>query len=295
MNRGKNNLIVTFLAAPLALYTVFVLIPYFSSFYFAFTRWSGLSANITFNGLNNFIKLYHDEKFWSALSHNGIAVLVLPPIVMAMGLFFAFLFTQGIRFGKFFRISFFFPQVLSVVIVAVMWGYIYHPTVGLLNGFLDKLGVTAMHSFPWLGDRRTVFGSVLAVVVWQSVGFYMVLFVAGMRAIPQDYFDAAKVDGANPWAIFWKVTIPLLWDTIRTALIFLAIGAMDLFAIVTVMTNGTGGPSRAADVVPVYLYSKAFSEGQFGYATAMGLALLIIVLGLSILTLRFTARESVEY
>jgi N-acetylglucosamine transport system permease protein len=295
MNRGKNGLIVSFLAAPLALYTIFVLIPYFSSFIFAFTRWSGLSANITFNGLNNFIKLYKDEKFWNALSHNGIALLVLPPVVIAIALFFAFLFTQGIRYGKFFRISFFFPQVLSVVIVAVLWGFIYHPTIGVLNAVIESLGFTQLHSFPWLGDRKTVFFAVLAVVIWQAVGFYMVLFVAGMQAIPQDYFEAARVDGASPWAIFWNITVPLLWDTIRTAIIFLAIGAMDLFAIVTVMTNGTGGPSRAADVVPVYLYSKAFSEGQFGYATAMGLVLLIIVLGLAIISLRFTARESVEY
>jgi N-acetylglucosamine transport system permease protein len=181
------------------------------------------------------------------------------------------------------------------VIVAVLWGFIYHPTIGLLNAALQPLGIAAMKSFPWLGDRGTVFGSVLAVVVWQSVGFYMVLFIAGMQSIPQDYFEAAKIDGASPWGIFWYVTVPLIWDTIRTGIVFLAIGAMDLFAIVTVMTNGTGGPSRAADVVPVYLYSKAFSEGQFGYATAMGLVLLIIVLGLSIITLRFTARETVEY
>jgi N-acetylglucosamine transport system permease protein len=295
MNRGKNGLIVSFLALPLALYTLFLIIPYFSSFIFAFTRWSGLSADIRFNGVNNFIKLFNDEKFWNALSHNGIALLVLPPIVIGIGLFFAFLFTQGLKFEKFFRISFFFPQVLSVVIVAVLWGFVYHPTIGVLNSFIGLFKITSMQSFPWLGDRGTVFGSVLAVVIWQSVGFYMVLFVAGMQAVPSDYYEAARVDGANPWDIFWSLTVPLIWDTIRTAIVFLAIGAMDLFAIVTVMTNGTGGPSRAADVVPVYLYSKAFSEGQFGYATAMGLVLLVIVLGLSIVSLRFTAREAIEY
>ncbi len=295
MNRGKNSLIVTFLAIPLALYTVFLLVPYFSAFGFAFTRWSGLSANIRFNGLNNFIKLFSDEKFWNALSHNGIALLVLPPIVIGIALFFAFLFTQGTKFSRFFRITFFFPQVLSVVIVAVLWGFIYHPTIGILNSLLELLGVAGAKSFPWLGNRATVFGAVLAVVVWQSVGFYMVLFVAGMQTIPPDYYEAARVDGANPWNMFWGLTVPMLWDTIRTAIVFLAIGAMDLFAIVTVMTNGTGGPSRAADVVPVYLYSKAFSEGQFGFATAMGVVLLVLVLALSILSLRFTARESFEY
>ena len=295
MNRGKNGLIVSFLALPVALYTLFVLLPYFSAMVFAFTRWSGLSANIRFNGANNFIKLWNDAKFWNALSHNGIALVVLPPVIIGLGLFFAFLFTQGISLSRFFRITFFFPQVMSVVVVAVLWSFIYHPTIGLLNGLLTGLGLSQFANFPWLGDRGTIFGAVLAMVVWQSVGFYMVLFVAGMQGIPSDYYEAAKIDGANSWVMFWNVTVPLLWDTIRTAIIFLAIGAMDLFAQVTVMTNGTGGPSRAADVVPTYLYSTAFSDGQFGYATAMGLVLLILVLALSIVSLRFTAREALEY
>jgi N-acetylglucosamine transport system permease protein len=295
MNRGKNGLIVSFLALPIALYTIFVLLPYCSAMIFAFTRWSGLSANIRFNGVNNFIKLYNDTKFWNALSHNGIALVILPPIIIGLGLFFAFLFTQGIRFSRFFRIAFFFPQVMSVVVVAVLWDFIYHPTIGVLNAVIGLLGITQLQNFPWLGDARTVFGAVLGVVIWQSVGFYMVLFVAGMQSIPSDYYEAAKIDGASSWKMFWSVTVPLLWDTIRTAIIFLAIGAMDLFAIVTVMTNGTGGPSRAADVVPTYLFSTAFSDGQFGYATAMGLVLLILVLILSIVSLRFTAREALEY
>lgn len=295
MNRGKNGLIVSFLALPLTLYAVFLLFPYFSSFGFAFTRWSGLSANIRFNGLSNFIKLFNDDKFWNALSHNGIALLVLPPVVIGIALFFSFLFTQGLKFARLYRISYFFPQVLSVVIVGVLWDFIYHPTIGILNSVLTGIGLDWFKSFAWLGDRSTVFGSVLAVVVWQNVGFYMVLFIAAMQTIPQDYFEAARVDGANAWTMFWNITVPLIWDTVRTAIVFLAIGAMDLFAIVTVMTNGTGGPSRAADVLPVYLYSKAFSEGQFGYATAMGLVLLLVVLVLSILSLRFTARESYEY
>ena len=295
MNRGKNGLIISFLAIPLLLYAVFLLFPYFSSFGFAFTRWSGLSADIRFNGLTNFIKLFNDAKFWNALSHNGIALLVLPPVVIGIALFFSFLFTQGLKFARLYRISYFFPQVLSVVIVGVLWDFIYHPTIGVLNSVLTAVGLDWFKSFAWLGDRGTVFGSVLAVVVWQNVGFYMVLFIAAMQTIPQDYFEAARVDGANAWTMFWNITVPLIWDTIRTAIVFLAIGAMDLFAIVTVMTNGTGGPSRAADVLPVYLYSKAFSEGQFGYATAMGLVLLLLVLLFSILSLRFTARESYEY
>lgn len=295
MKREERTLIFSFLAIPVALYALFVLVPYGAAMVVAFTRWRALSANITFTGFNNFIKLYRDEQFWQALSHNGIALIVLPIATLSLALFFAFLFTQGIRMARLFRVIFFFPQVLSAVVVAVLWGFIYHPTVGLLNAFLELIGIESLANFTWLGDPKTVFGSILVVVIWQSVGFYMVLFVSGMEGIPHEYYEAARLDGAVGWALFRNITVPLLWETIRTSLVFVAIGAMDLFAIVTVMTNGTGGPSQAADVVPVLLYRTAFTNGEFGYAAAIGVALLLIILGLSFLSLRLTQRETVQY
>ena len=153
MNRGKNTLIVSFLAVPLALYVLFVLAPYASALIFAFTRWSGLSANITFNGFNNFIKLYSDEKFWNALSHNAIALIVLPPIIAAIALFFAFIFTQGIKFARGFRIAYFFPQVLSVVIVAVLWGFIYGLILYVaMNYVVAPLSAAATGQFAGLSE-----------------------------------------------------------------------------------------------------------------------------------------------
>lgn len=295
MKREERTLIFSFLAIPVSIYALFVLVPYGAAMVVSFTRWRALSANITFNGFNNFIKLYRDEQFWQALSHNGIALIVLPLATLTLALFFAFLFTQGIRMARLFRVIFFFPQVLSAVVVAVLWGFIYHPTVGLLNAFFELIGIDALANFTWLGDPKTVFGAILVVVIWQSVGFYMVLFVSGMEGIPNDYYEAARLDGAVGWALFTNITVPLLWETIRTSLVFLAIGAMDLFAIVTVMTNGTGGPSQAADVVPVLLYRTAFTNGEFGYAAAIGVALLLIILGLSALSLRLTQRETVQY
>jgi N-acetylglucosamine transport system permease protein len=294
--RGQNTLIFSFLVIPLVLYSVFVLAPYIVAMLVSFTRWRGLSMNITFYGVTNFVNLWNDDKFWNALGHNLQALVVLPPITIFLALLFAFLFTQGIRFSRFFRITYFFPQVMSTVIIGVLWGFIYHPTIGILNGVITALGITDLINFPWLGDVHTVFPAILSVVVWQAVGFYMVLFVSGMSGIPNDYYEAARIDGANSWTLFWNITLPLLWETIRTAIVFIAIGGMDLFAIVTVMTNGLGGgPSRAADVVPTYLSQTAFMDSRWGYATAMGVVLMLLILGLSILSLRFTRRDSVEY
>jgi N-acetylglucosamine transport system permease protein len=294
--RGQNTLIFSFLVIPLVLYSVFVLAPYLSAMLVSFTKWRGMSMNITFYGVTNFVNLFNDDKFWNALSHNLQALVVLPPITIFLSLLFAFLFTQGIRFSRFFRITYFFPQVMSTVIIGVLWGFIYHPTIGILNGVITALGITDLVNFPWLGDVRTVFPAILSVVIWQAVGFYMVLFVSGMSGIPNDYYEAARIDGANSWHLFWNITLPLLWETIRTAIVFIAIGGMDLFAIVTVMTNGLGGgPSRAADVVPTYLSQTAFMDSRWGYATAMGVVLMLLILGLSILSLRFTRRDTVEY
>lgn len=295
MNQGKRGLIVSFLAVPLLLYGVFVLVPYIAAMVFAFTKWRGLSANISFNGINNFIKLSNDSNFLNALSHNGVALIVLPVCIVGLALFFAFLFTQGIRFARFFRITFFFPQVMSTVVVAVLWSFIFHPTIGLINGTATALGISGLKGFPWLGNASTVFPAVLAVTIWQAVGFYMVMFVAGMQNIPTSYYEAAKIDGATPWVLFWQITVPLLWDTLRTAIIFLAAGAMDLFALVNVMTNGSGGPSRGADVLSTYMYQTAFTRSEFGYASAMGLVLLLIVLGISLVSMRLTARDSLEF
>jgi N-acetylglucosamine transport system permease protein len=133
----------------------------------------------------------------------------------------------------------------------------------------------------------------MAVVVWQSVGFYMVLFIAGIQSIPTTYYEAAVLDGANRATMFLRITLPLLWDHVQVALVYIGIAALDFFTIVAVMTEG--GPNRASDVVAYYLYTTAFRYGQFGYATAMGVALLLLTLGLSVVTLRVTQRERIEF
>ena len=295
MKYGQRSFIFTFLFIPVVVYLVFVALPYVTSMAVSFTKWRGLSMNITFNGINNYIKLFSDENFWGALSHNGIALVSLPPIIIIIALFFAFLFTQGIRGGGFFRIAFFFPQVMSAIIVGVLWSFVYHPTIGMLNGFMGILGIKSLQNFPWLGDPSSVFACILAVTVWQAVGFYMVLFITGMESIPPHFYEAARLDGASSFVMFTQITIPMLWEAIRTAIVFLALGAMDMYAIVMIMTNGSGGASRAADVVPRYMVEAAFQNGEWGYATAMAVVLMLIILVLSILSLRFTRRETVEF
>jgi N-acetylglucosamine transport system permease protein len=291
----KYRLIVPFLAPSLLLYAVFVLWPFGQSFYVALTQWRGVSPNKKFVGLDNFDKLIHDHFFWNALKHNGIMLVVLPIITITIALFFAVLFTQGgkgVKGAGFYRVVFFFPQVMSVVIIGVLWSYVYHPTIGALNSFLGGVGLESLER-PWLGDPGMALAAVTAVLVWQAVGFYMVLFIAGIQSIPVTFYEAATLDGATRWTSFRHITLPLVWEHMQVALVYIGIVALDLFAIVQVMT--AGGPNRATEVVAYYMYNTAFSYSEYGYATAIGVTLLFMTLTLSVLTLTLTRREKLEF
>lgn len=295
MKYGQRRFIIGFLAIPLVLYVVFVVLPYSSALLIAFTRWRGVSMNITWNGLNNFIKLAGDALFFNALGNNLEVLITLPVITIALALLFAALFTRGLRGQRFFRTTFFFPQVLSMAVVGVLFNFVYHPTLGILSNTFKALGVKQLATFPWLGDAATVLPAIIFVAIWQATGFYMVLFIAGMGSIPVEFYEAAKIDGASEWSIFWKITLPLLRESLRTAAVFLMILAMDMFVYVSFLTNETGGPSRAAQVLSSYLYQTAFRQGNFGYATTLALVLMVVVLILSIIGMRVGDQDTLEF
>jgi N-acetylglucosamine transport system permease protein len=296
MHHQKYRLIVPFLAPPLLVYAVFVLWPYAQAIYFAFTGWRGFSPNKPFVGLANFEKMVDDRLFWNALGHNGMMLLVLPTVTVGLALLFAALIAQGgqgVRFGSFYRIVFFFPQVMSAVVLGILWGFVFHPNIGVLNALLRLLGLDGWQR-AWLGDPGWVLWAIAFVAIWSSVGFFLVLFIAGMQSIPTDLYDAATLDGASRWESFWSITLPLLRDHLQVAVVFMAIGALDLFALVQVMAE-RGGPGRAADVLARYMYDLAFNQSQFGYATAIGVVLLLLTLLLSVATMQLTKRERIEF
>jgi N-acetylglucosamine transport system permease protein len=295
MNHGKYRLIIPFLVPSLALYALFVLYPYVQAFWNSFHLWRGVSANKTWIGLDNYRELADDEHFRNALTHNGQMLILLPLVTISLAMLFATLFVQGgkgVRGANFYRVVFFFPQVMSVVIVGILWQYIYNPNSGIVNGFLDAIGLDSLKR-AWLGDTSTALWAVAAVVIWQAVGFYMVLFVAGMQSIPLDFYEAARLDGASKFAQFKDITFPLLWETTRVAIVYIAIYAIDLFTIVQVMTEGR--PQRSSDVVARFMYEEAFTHSQFGYASAIGVVILLLTLGLSIILLISSQRERLEF
>lgn len=300
MKHGKYPLIVAFLVPPLLLYVVFVVSPYLQAFQISTTDWMGYSAQADPVGLANFKALWHDEYVWNALKNNAVLLALVPVLTIVLGLFFATMLSMGgrrgragvtgVRGGAFYRTVYFFPQVLSVVIIALLWKEVLHPTSGLLNGALGALGLPTP---AWLGDPKFAFWCVLAVMIWANVGFYVVLFGAAMSAIPREIYEAVLLDGASRWTTLRRITIPLLWDTVQVAWIYLAIAALDGFILVQLMTNG--GPNFSSDVIGVRMYDTAFgSETKFGYASAIGVVMFFLTLSVAALALRAGRRERIE-
>jgi N-acetylglucosamine transport system permease protein len=300
MHYHKYRLIIPFLLPAVVLYSVFVLLPYVQAIYYSFTSWRGLSPNRPWVGLANYERLWNDERFHEALGRNAQLLVVLPAATLMIALTFAALFTQGgqaVKGSSFYRIVFFFPQVTSAVIIGILWKYIYdpRPSTGLLNGFLGTIGLDSLQR-TWLGDAGLVLWSITAVAVWSSVGFYMVIFIASMQSIPTSFYEAAILDGAGKWRSFRDITFPLIWETIRTSVIYIAIIALDFFTLIAVMAGGTNTtPAQYAEVAAVYMYDMAYGSSRWGVASAVGVVLLILTLLLSVVLMRVTRRETYEY
>ena len=294
----KYQLIVPFLAPALILYGLFVLWPYAQAIYLSLTSWRGVSANKPFVGLDNYERLWNDSRFVEALGRNGQLLIVLPLVTISIALLFAALFTQGgtgIRGAGFYRVVFFFPQVISAVIVGMLWSYVYNPQIGLLNGLLDAIGLDGLQR-TWLGDPAVILWAIVAVAVWSGVGFYMVIFIASMQSIPTSFYEAAVLDGASRFRSFKDITLPLIWETIRTAFIYLAIFALDFFVLIQVMTGGSStGAARKAEVAALYMYEQAFGRSRWGLASAIGVVLLLLTLLLSVVVMRLTRRETYQF
>jgi N-acetylglucosamine transport system permease protein len=290
MRHGRLRFLAGALIPPLALYALFVLWPYAQAFYLAFTDFDGVSADVNLVWFDNFTRLWDDRLFRAGLTHTALLVLVVPPVTVALGLFLAAATRVG-RVARTYRVVYFFPQLLSVAIVAVLWQFVYTPNSGLLNGFLNALGVEGRS---WLAEPDLALWCVTAAMIWSAVGFYVVLFAAAMDSIPAHIIEAARIDGAGPVELFFRITLPLVWDSVQVAFVYLGILALDGFALVQIMTVGPGGPDNSTEVIGLTLYRAAFTYGKFGYASAMGVVLFFLSLTLAVLAMRFSRRESVE-
>jgi N-acetylglucosamine transport system permease protein len=198
--------------------------------------------------------------------------------------------TRGVWGSKVYRVIFFFPQLLALAIVAVIFGRVFAPDQsGLLNGILPTRWAQL-----WLADSRVAIYCILAVLVWQAIGFYVVLFSAAMGSIPAEIYEAASLDGATRIKLFFRITIPLLWSTVQVAWVYLGIACFDAFPLINIMSVDRGGPDGATYVLSMMIYRNTFELSKVGYASALGVVLFFLTLTFAALTLRVTRRDSVE-
>jgi N-acetylglucosamine transport system permease protein len=296
MHHGRYRFLISVLVVPLSLYGVFVISPDVQAFTIAMTDWQGLSATYNFVAFDNFAELFRDPIFWTAVRHNLFLLLTIPLIVVVLGLFFAAMvnYGGGVRGSRVYKVVYFFPSVLSIAVVAVLWQFIYEPRNGLLNGFLGAVGLDGLRHV-WLGDRDVALGAISAITVWGGVGFYVVLFTAAMNAIPKELYEAALLDGAGRWQSFRRLTLPLIWGTVQVALAYLVIGALDMFALVKILSIGPGGPDDSTQVISLYMYENAFTYSRFGYASAIGVTLFLLTLVMTLVVFRISRRDRVKY
>jgi multiple sugar transport system permease protein len=283
-----------FVAPALTLIAVFFVVPVLASLLLSLTDFDiyavASRANLRVVGLENYRRLVHDPLFWVALRNTFVFVVVAGPLSIGLSLTAAVLLSaRAVRFKGIFRTIFFLPVVTTLVAIAVVWRYIYHPRFGLLNHALATFGVGPID---WLGDPRFAMPAIILMAVWKNFGFNMVIFIAGLQSIPERVYEAASVDGATPAAQFRWVTLPMLAPTFVFVLVITMIGYFQLFAEPYVMTQG--GPAHATLSIVLLMYLQGFRWWTMGYAAALAFVLFAIILALTLVTLRLRARGSGE-
>lgn len=290
--RSKNWFALAFSLPALVLYFLFRFLPSLMGFAISLFNWKGVSLNMKYVGLANYAKLFKDEIFYQALGNHFYIYLLNTLIVFTLAIALAVLITNSrLRERNFYRIMLFFPSVVPAVIINVLWMSIYNPNIGMLNGILGLVGLEGGN---WLGDTALVKNAIIFVMVWFSLGFYMVLFMAAVLNIPATLFEASRIDGASTWRQTFSLTIPLIWEQVRTALVFFIVTSCGVgFNVVFMLTNG--GPDNASEILPSYMYSLSFGgQSKFGYAMAVAVMIMLITTSLALLLLRLTKRETIE-
>ncbi len=285
--RRENRAGLAFVAPALALIGVFFFLPVVAGMLLSLTDFDlyalGDIGVMRFVGLHNYATLLASPEFWKALANTFYFVLVGGPLSVALSLAAALLLNERlVRFKGLFRTVYFAPVVTTLVAVAVVWRYLYHPRFGLLNQALSVVGIAPID---WLGNPRWAIPAIIVMAAWRSFGYNMVIFLAGLQAIPESVYEAARLDGAGPLRRFWGITLPLLRPTMMFVAVMTMIGYFQLFAEPYVLTAGTGGPANATLTIVMLMYKEGFRWWNMGYAAAVAFVLFLVVLAATSLQL----------
>lgn len=287
-----ENVYGYFFIAPMLIgVTVLTLMPILISFFLSFTEWNFLHGfkRIEFIGFRNFERLLMDELFWKSMKNNLIFMLVIP-VTLALSLLLAVLINRYVYFKDTFKVIYFMPYISSIVAVAMVWQVLFHPSYGPVNNLLVSLGID--NPPKWLADIDFALPSIMMIMVWVSIGYNLIIYIAGLQAIPQELYEAAEMDGAKPRQKFFNITLPMLSSTTFFLLITGLIGTFKVFDIIQVLTNG--GPANSTTVVVFQLYETAFIHLKMSYASTMALVLFLVIFLITVIQW-YSQRKWVNY
>ena len=295
--KGRSRFIFFCLAPAVILFVIFMLIPTIDVFRMSLYKWGGYTAEKTFVGFENFKKLFQSDKFYQAFQNSVLLIVIVTIVTFAMAIIFAAILTREKLKGQtFFRVVIYIPNILSVVVISAIFSAIYDPTQGLLNSFLNLFrGQNGVDNpILWLGSQKLVIYSIIIAMVWQAIGYYMVMYMASMANIPESLYESAGLEGAGRIKQFFSITLPLIWTNIRTTLTFFVISTIKMsFLMVKAMTNG--GPDGASNVFLSYMYQEAYTNSSYGYGMAIGVAVFLFSFALAAVLNAATNREEIEF
>ena len=290
-NLKRTGFIFSCVAPAVILFAIFMVVPTFNVFRLSLYQRSTFNPNEVFIGMKNFQMLMKDANFIRSMQNMLLLIVMVTVFTMATALIFAGILTREKLKGQdFFRIVFYIPNILSVVVISGIFSAIYDIDRGLLNSILNLFG---KEGILWKGEEHVIMSLVIAMV-WQAIGYYMVMYMASMSAVPGSLYESAGLDGADRVTQFFQITIPLIWTNIRTTLTFFIISTINMaFLFVSAMTGG--GPNNASNVALLYMYNQKNLGGGYGYAMAIGVVIFLVSFGLSALVNKVTEREVLEY
>ena len=290
-NLKRTGFIFACVAPAVILFAIFMVAPTFNVFRLSMYQRSTFNPNEVFIGMKNFEMLMRDANFIRSMQNMLLLIVMVTVFTMGTALIFAGILTrENLKGQDFFRIVFYIPNILSVVVISGIFSAIYDIDRGLLNSILNLFG---KEGILWKGEQHVIMSLVIAMV-WQAIGYYMVMYMSSMAAVPASLYESAGLDGASRVAQFFQITLPLIWTNIRTTLTFFIISTINMaFLFVSAMTGG--GPNNASNVALLYMYNQKNLGGGYGYAMAIGVVIFLVSFGLSALVNKVTEREILEY
>lgn len=280
-----------FILPSFLLYTLFVIYPTLNSFNLSFTNWDGVSSEIHYIGLDNFKEMFSSDRFYNALKNTLILSVSLVILENAAALLLAMLVDQVRWFKNLFRSIFYFPVLLSGIVMGFVWAIIFNYNFGVVSQLLDKLGLGAL-KIDWLGNPDFAMIAIVITTVWKGSGYYMIIYLAGLQGIPAELHEAAAIDGAGRWQQFRHITFPLLAGAMTVSVMLSMIGALKIFDQIAVMTDG--GPGFATETLTYIVYKVGFGELRQGYGTALSLVLFILILIVSLIQIKLLRKREVQ-